>query len=87
MLVSAKSVEAFFVFCLKLTERLMGVNTTISAIFAIVSIFTGNILSEDRGPILLKHGDLTLQFFEKVRLGKSEVLAHRKREECNAEQE
>ena len=78
MLVGAGSVEAFFAVFLVLAEGLMGVYTTISAIFAIVSIFTGNILSKDRGPILLKHGDLTLQFFEKVRLGKSEVLAHRK---------
>ena len=81
MLVSAGSVKAFFGVFLILAERLVGVYTTISAIFAIVSIFTGNILSEDRGPILFKLGDLTLQFFEKARLGKSEVLAHRKREE------
>ena len=54
MLVGAGSVEAFFAIFFILAERLVGIYTTISAIFAIVSIFTGNILSEDGGPMQLK---------------------------------
>ena len=54
MLVGAGSVEAFFAVFLVLAERLVGVYTTISAIFAIISIFAGNILSEDGRPMLLK---------------------------------